>query len=82
LSRKGDRLRAAYTEPVANSTIVLKTFAHSGLIVRETTGTPSRRKMFDVDDGKPFPSRSAGCEGTASSIGHPNLERLVGRCYA
>jgi hypothetical protein len=74
-------LRAAHTEPVANSTVVLKTFVRSELIVRETTGTPLRRKLFD-DGRKPFPSPPVGCESTATSIGHPNLERLVGRCYA
>lgn len=80
-SRKGDRLCA--TKPVAKSTIVSKTFAPSELIARETTGTPLRHKKFDVDDGrKPFPSQPVGCESTPSTIGHPNLERLVGRCYA
>lgn len=75
---KADSLRATRIEPLPNSTS-RTIFPHSERIVRGTVGAFPRRQTHDP---KLLPSHSEGCEATASAIGHPVLERLIGRCYA
>jgi hypothetical protein len=69
------------SDPITNTTIVVKNVALPVVTVRAMPKSPVQRQTIDLDEQKAVP-QPAKCESPTSPIVNPDSRGLIGRCFA